>query len=102
MSDILTRLRLPNSPSCGIMDWGRKSADEMIAAARKHGERLKAEGEALLNAPDEAFQIDIVRGSIVEHHVKELQKANAPLEHSERSDDTLRGVVGTGGHNGKL
>ena len=75
MSEILTRLFLPNAPGGGISDWGRKSVSEMIAAARKHGERLLAEGEAFCSAPDDAFQIDIVRGSIVEHHIMELQKA---------------------------
>lgn len=77
MSEILTRLKLPNSLACGIMEWGRKSVDEMITMARQRGEQLKAEGEAILNAPNDAFQIDIVRGNKVQLHIKELQKATA-------------------------
>jgi len=80
MSDTLTRITLPGSPgNCGFMDWGRKTVDEMIATIRRNAERDKKEAEAVLAAPDDAFQVDVVRGSIVQHHVKELQ-------HSSRKD----------------
>lgn len=91
MSEILTRLTLPNSVSDGIMRWGRVGVSEMIKAAREHGADLKAEGSALLNAKDSDFQIDIVRGSVVERHVKTLQQSNAigesPADPQKGSDE---------------
>jgi hypothetical protein len=76
MSDILTRIMLPNSPAmCGLMVYGRESVEHMIARLRQNGKAMVEEGQMLLDAKDEDFQVDIVRGSIAAHHVKELQKS---------------------------
>jgi hypothetical protein len=76
MSEKLTRLRLPGQKIFpGIMDWGEKTAEQMICIARRHAARLRAEAEAIESAADSAFQIDVVRGSAVQHHVREVQSA---------------------------
>jgi len=72
MSDILTRLKLPNSPYCGVMLYGRKTAEEMIAHARCDAQSMKMQAEACLNAPDCAFEICVVRGSVVQHLVSTI------------------------------
>ena len=76
MSEILTRIMIPGCHGSGLSEWGRKSVSEMVKSAREYGALLKKHGEELLNAKDSEFQIDIVRGSIVQHHVKELQRSS--------------------------
>ena len=75
MSEKLTRITLPGTPSVGFADWGEKSPKEMIAILRKHGRHLMDEATAIEDAEDHEFQIDVVRGPIVQHHVKTLQEA---------------------------
>jgi hypothetical protein len=74
MSDLFTSIRLPNS-RYGFNDRGRKTTKEMIANARVRAKREKEMAELVLNSPDEAFQIDIVRGLYVRHHIETLQEA---------------------------
>lgn len=79
MSDTLTQLELPCSEFSGIMSYGVKSAKEMIQEARDHvkyvKERADKEYDLVMNAPDEEFQIDVVRGVHVQHHVRTIQKS---------------------------
>ena len=74
MSDILTRIGIPGARNgWGLMDWGRLSATEMIAQYRAHIDHLR-EQVALADAtPDEGFQIDVIRGNCVQHHVATVQ-----------------------------
>lgn len=76
MSEKLTRIRLPGSNDFrGLQNWGEKTAAEMVDYARKYAARLRAEAEAIENASDAAFQIDVVRGPYVQHLVREVQKS---------------------------
>jgi hypothetical protein len=76
MSEKLTLIRLPGQKAfSGFMQRDEKSAAEMIAAARRYAASLRAEAEAIEAAADADFQIDVVRGWIVQHHVREVQKA---------------------------
>ena len=76
MSEKLTRIRLlSGSKFKGLQNWGEKTADEMIQEARRYAAHLRAEAEAIEQAADADFQIDVVRGPYVQHHVREVQKA---------------------------
>lgn len=76
MSEKLTRIRLPGQKVfSGLMEWEEKTTEHMIAIARRYAASLRAEADAVEAAIDADFQIDVVRGSIVQHHVKELQKS---------------------------
>lgn len=72
MSEKLTRIDLPGTQ--GLMDWGEKTAAEMIAQYRAYAARRYSEAKLVLDAPDSAFQIDVVRGPLVQHHVRCVQK----------------------------
>lgn len=79
MSETLTRIRLPGSTAFnGLQDWGDRPAGEMIAYARSYAAHLRAQAEAVEAAADSDFQIDVVRGVYVQHHVREVQ-ASAKL-----------------------
>jgi len=73
MSDILTSARVKGLPNgAGLMDWGRKSRAEMIAALRRHHQYNADIAAQVLAAKDEDIEVWIVRGSVVQHRVKEL------------------------------
>lgn len=76
MSDILTRIGIPgNRRGNGFMDWGRKTPAEMIAMMRAKADHMR-EQVALIDAtPDAGFEIEVVRGSCVQHHVDWLQSS---------------------------
>ncbi|WP_413711774.1 hypothetical protein [Rhizobium sp. Rhizsp82] len=81
MSEKMTLIRLPNAGSGegGILEWGEVPASEMIERLRSfHRFRLEL-AQKILAAPDHAFQVDVVRGSIVQKHIKTLQTAS-PIE----------------------
>jgi hypothetical protein len=84
MSDILTRVTLPNSKYNGHMSWGRLTAKEAIEKARITALYNRDEAEACLNALDSDFQVDIVRGSIVENPVSTLQVARVRRDSSNK------------------
>lgn len=76
MSEKLTRIRLPGQKVIpGLLEWGEQPISKMIETARRHAAHLRAQAEAIEKASDEEFQVDVVRGSVVQHHVKELQKS---------------------------
>lgn len=72
MSDKLTRITLRGWS--GLLDWGKKTPEEMIHQARKHAEYLRAEAAKIDAAADADFKIDVVKGSMVQHHIKTLQE----------------------------
>jgi hypothetical protein len=55
------------------MDWGELPVDEMIRQYRAHAAHLREQVEAIEAAADTDFKIDVVRGSAVQHHVRNLQ-----------------------------
>ena len=76
MTEKLTRITLPSaSHSVGLMDWGELTPKEMIGQIRQRAEYLRAEADAIMAAKDSDFQIDVIRGPVVQHHVKTLQQA---------------------------
>lgn len=77
MTEKLTRIFLPNSPaSSGLMEWRARSKEEMIASLRNYARHLREKAEAIENATDDEFQIDVVQGSVVQRRVKEVQKSS--------------------------
>lgn len=73
MSEKLTLIKLGKAGP-GILEWGEVDPKEMIARIRRHAAIMREEVELIENASDEDFQIDVVRGSAVQHHVKTLQQ----------------------------
>ena len=71
MSNILTRIKLPGHFGTGRANWGRRSPAEMLEWFRAGALHDKKEAEAILSAPDYAFQIDVIRGNCAQHHVCE-------------------------------
>ena len=77
MSEKMTRLRLPGSTDfVGLMEWGECTSEQMISMARDYAKSLRCEAEVIEEAADEDFQIDLVRGVHVQHHVKNLQQSS--------------------------
>lgn len=78
MTDKLTRIELPGGiMGNGLMDWGEHTAEDMLGQLRRYAAHLRARAEEIESAADEDFQIDVVRGSIVQHHVRTVQAAKA-------------------------
>ncbi len=74
MTEKLTRLLLPGATAFrGIQDWGEVETADLIAQARKYAEHLRAQADEIDEASDSDFKIDVVRGSIVQHHVRSVQ-----------------------------
>lgn len=74
MADTLTRIRVPGSQAhVGFMDHGVCSVDEMITHVRRHADHMRKQVAEIDAAKDEDFQIDVVRGVIVQHFVRTLQ-----------------------------
>jgi hypothetical protein len=59
------------------MDWDEKTVPEMISIMRHRAAHYRMVADAIYRAADEDFQIDIVRGSIVQHHIRNLQPGRA-------------------------
>lgn len=59
--DILTVASLPGVP--GLADWGRLSRAEIIRRTREMAAYNKEQAEKLLAAPDEAFNVRVVKGA---------------------------------------
>jgi len=77
MSEKMTRIRLPGQKRfSGLLEWGEKSADDMVKSARRYAAHLRDQAEEIERAFDKEFQIDVVRGSHVQHHVREVQKSS--------------------------
>ena len=76
MSEIYTAVCLPGSTATGWMRRGRLTAQELIAEFRENAKEHKEQAEAILAAPDEAFQVDVIRGCVVQHHLKTVQQSS--------------------------
>ncbi|MFC3697067.1 hypothetical protein ACFOOJ_06400 [Sphingobium xenophagum] len=72
----MTRIGLPGAnPSIALMDYGEMSCADMIAQLRTYADHLRAKVNLIDAAADGDFQIDVIRGPYVQHHVRELQKS---------------------------
>lgn len=72
MSEKMTRVRLRHS-RYGFMDWGEKSFENMVVQMRERAEALLAEANAILEAEDSDFEVDIVRGQLVQHFIRHVE-----------------------------
>ena len=68
--DILTVASLPGVP--GLMDWGRLSRPEIIRRTKEMAAHQKEQAEKLLNAPDDAFNVRVVRGIQKQELIEQL------------------------------
>jgi len=70
----MTRILLPGLPSGeGYLDWDERSIEDMVSIMRRRAAHYRMVADAIDRAADEDFKIDIVRGSIVQHHIRNLQ-----------------------------
>jgi len=75
MSEKLTRIRLAKPTAFnGLMDWGVCSVEQMLAQARAYSAHLRREADAIDAAADDDFEVCVVRGSVVQHHLETLQE----------------------------
>lgn len=72
MSEKMTRIWLRHS-RYGVLDWGEKSFESMVSQMRKHAEALLAEANAILEAEDSDFDVDIVRGPMAQNFVRRVE-----------------------------
>ena len=80
MSDRMTSIHLPGTPNgAGYADWGRKTPKEMIATIRAHAAYQKEWADAVLAAPDEAFQVETYVGVHVKKNREVIQSARNAL-----------------------
>jgi hypothetical protein len=112
MTDTLTRISVPRcrEPHPGILDWGQKTAPEMIAQVRAYADHMRAQVAAIDATADEDFQIEVVRGSVVQRHVRTVQQSanppsaapsTTPPKAAEPRPSSLHGGGGqTGGRDG--
>lgn len=74
MSEKLTRIRLAGLPNGeGYQEWGEQTAEHMIAIMRRRAMHMRVVANAIDAAADEDFEIDVVRGSIVQRPVRNIQ-----------------------------
>ncbi len=79
MSEKMTIISVPGRPNGdSFMEWGDKTASEMISAYRAYATHLRARVEAIEGMSDDDFRIAIVRGRIVQHPVRILQEGRLP------------------------
>jgi len=77
MSEKMTRIRLKHSQWHGQLEWGEKTSREMVEKAVEWANHMRKVAQDVLDAADEDFQIDVVRGPYVQHHIKNLQKGRS-------------------------
>lgn len=71
MSEKMTRIRLRHSRH-GLLDWGEHSFEDMLAQMRGRAEAMRAEAEAILEAENGDFEVDIVRGPCVQRFIRHV------------------------------
>lgn len=70
MADLFTSISGPHS--AGSSEHGRVSRAEMIRLYREHARRQLQEAEAVLNMPDDEFEVWEHRGLWVQHNRVDL------------------------------
>lgn len=75
MSEKMTRIRLRGRKGrYGMLDWGERSFEQMFAAIRKKANDDLKVAQAILNADPDDFEVDVVRGPIVQKHVRKVER----------------------------
>lgn len=77
MSERFTGIYLPGVFGSGLANYGRRSAEEMIAYIRKQAAADKAVADAILNANDEDFRVETYVGAVVERRKQVIQEGRA-------------------------
>lgn len=74
MSEKMTRIRVPGAKGgdFGFLDWGEKSRSEMVRNFRIRAEHMRQVVAAIDATDDADFEVDIVRGSAVQHHIRKV------------------------------
>lgn len=72
-SEVLTVIKLDAAGWSGRMFSGRLTRAEAISKAREAAAADKRIAESILSAPDDSFEIHIVRGKLSKHPIKELK-----------------------------
>ncbi len=76
MSEKLTRIRIPDQKAfSGLQNWGVHDAAAMVRQVRHYADYMREQVARIDAAKDEDFQIDVVRGAVVQHHVAEVQRS---------------------------
>jgi hypothetical protein len=73
MSDIMTDCGLPGVFGGGFMMHGRVSRAQMIKETRDYWRAQAETANKILNAPNNAFRVRVVRGKFVQHLIEELK-----------------------------
>ena len=77
MSERMTSIDLPGVSGSGLADWGRLTADEMIGQIRRKAACDKRIADAILAAPDEAFQVETYLGPWVQRKREVIQEGRS-------------------------
>lgn len=75
MSEKLTRIRVKRVDATGYwgyLDWGEKTREEMVKTIRARADWLRKEVAEIDATRDEDFEVDIVRGSHVQKHIRSV------------------------------
>lgn len=78
MADRMTSIRLPGSLDPGYADWGRKSAEEMVAQYRLYAQLQLDWAKEVLASEDEDFCIDTYVGVHVQRKREIIQEGRKP------------------------
>lgn len=71
MSDKMTRIRLPGlQHGRGWLEWGEKTRQEMIHEYKTQAYRDRDAAIRIIEADARDFEIDVVRGPIVQHFIR--------------------------------
>lgn len=71
MTEKYTRIALRGT-RVRLLEHGERTVDEMHRALRHLAEVQRAEAEAVLTADPEDFDVDVVRGSVIQRHMKRV------------------------------
>lgn len=75
MAERMTDIGLPGLPmGRGYMEYGRKSAEHMIAKLRRIARNDLRAAQAILDAPDEAFRVETFTGIHVQRNREVIQE----------------------------
>lgn len=78
MSSKLTVIELRGQQAWpGCMDWGTKTAAEMIVTARAHSAHLRKQADIIDAAADSDFRVRVVLGSIANRLVSTIQEGES-------------------------
>lgn len=73
MSDIMTVAHAPGISGGGFMDYGRLTRAEIIKRTKEMAASEVAKWEKVLATPDDAFDVRVVRGPLVQRLIERLQ-----------------------------